>query len=199
MTNFDSKNCNRELPNIVERADLDNYIANLKPGEVFVLAGRPATGKTTLILNAISNMILCNVDSSRIVFFSLGMNSGQIIRRFRSLNEQVPEKAQIFFETPGKLSLTQLQTKSRELKKQNNIGLIVIDYLQLIRFEEHFKTENYLQEMAKMTDGIKKLAEDLMIPIIVLAQLNRSFFDPMSQVETLVPAADAVTILSKSE
>lgn len=121
----------------------------------------------------------------------------------QSLNEQVSEatfsetlkKAQILFQTSGKLSLVQLQTKACELKKQNNIDLIAIDYFRLMSFDEHIEAGNYLQGMVEMTNGIKKLAKDLMIPIIVLVKLNRGSLDPMSQVKAFVPEADAVTIL----
>ncbi len=64
MTNFDRKSCNRELPGTGGAAGFDNYIAKLKPGELFMLARRPGTGKTTRILN----MILRHTDSSRVTF-----------------------------------------------------------------------------------------------------------------------------------
>ncbi len=176
--------------------DLDKLVIGFKPGEMFVLAARPSIGKTTLALNIIRNVALRGEQNSAVAFFSLEMTTEQITRRLLCTEAQISETclydnsfksadmhkltqavdkfngAKIFLDETGALTITELRAKARRLKTQHNIDLIVIDYLQLMRADNK-KTDNRQEEVALISSGIKSLAKELKIPILVLAQLNR--------------------------
>ena len=176
-------------------ADIDKYTGGLKKGEMFVLAARPSIGKTTLGLNVIRNVALHPTKPRAVAFFSLEMTEQQIARRLLCTEAQVSEsafwnhsfldsdldkltrvadkieKAKIWIDPTGGLSIAELRAKARRLVSQHQIELIVIDYLQLMTADE--RVESRQQEVAKISGGIKKLAKDLDIPVLVLAQLNR--------------------------
>ena len=176
-------------------AAIDEYTGGLKKGEMFVLAARPSIGKTTLGLNVIRNVALHPANPRAVAFFSLEMTEQQIARRLLCTEAQVSEssfwnhsfldsdldkltrvaakieKARIWIDPTGGLSIAELRAKARRLVSQHNVELIVIDYLQLMTADE--RVESRQQEVAKISGGIKKLAKDLNIPVLVLAQLNR--------------------------
>jgi len=176
-------------------AAIDEYTGGLKKGEMFVLAARPSIGKTTLGLNVIRNVALHPTHPRAVAFFSLEMTEQQIARRLLCTQAQVSEsafwnhsflssdldklgrvateieKAQIWIDPTGGLSIAELRAKARRLVSQHHVELIVIDYLQLMTADE--RVESRQQEVAKISGGIKKLAKDLNIPVLVLAQLNR--------------------------
>ena len=176
-------------------AAIDEYTGGLKKGEMFVLAARPSIGKTTLGLNVIRNVALHPAHPRAVAFFSLEMTEQQIARRLLCTEAQVSESsfwnhsfldsdldklarvaekienAQIWIDPTGGLSIAELRAKARRLVSQHNVELIVIDYLQLMTADE--RVESRQQEVAKISGGIKKLAKDLNIPVLVLAQLNR--------------------------
>jgi replicative DNA helicase len=131
-----------------------------------------------------------------IAFFSLEMTAEQITRRLLCTESGIPEsaffdgsfksksdmsrltravsslqKANIFIDPTGGLTISELSAKARRLKALNNIELIVIDYLQLMKVGG--RIESRQQEVAEISSGIKKLAKDLGVPVLVLAQLNR--------------------------
>ncbi len=177
--------------------DLDEYTGGLKAGEMFVLAARPSIGKTSLALNVIRNIALPTRTKNprSIAFFSLEMTAEQISRRllcteaglsesvFRSNSLQNHEltkltgavsafqKARIFIDPTGGISIAELRAKARRLKMKEKIDLIVIDYLQLMQADS--RIESRQQQVGEISGGIKKLAKDLKIPVLVLAQLNR--------------------------
>ena len=174
---------------------IDEYTGGLKKGEMFVLAARPSIGKTTLGLNVIRNVALHPAKPRAVAFFSLEMTEQQIARRLLCTEAQVSEsafwnhsfldsdlvkltsaaekieKAKIWIDPTGGLSIAELRAKARRLVSQHHVELIVIDYLQLMTADE--RVDNRQQEVAKISGGIKKLAKDLNIPVLVLAQLNR--------------------------
>lgn len=176
-------------------AKLDEFTGGLKPGEMFVLAARPSIGKTSLALNVIRNVALHATRPRCVAFFSLEMTSEQIARRLLCTQAQISEnvfwnhsfnmrdltkltgavsalqKAKIFIDPTGGLTIAELRAKARRLKVQHNIELIVIDYLQLMHSDG--RAESRQNEVAEISGGIKKLAKDLKIPVLVLAQLNR--------------------------
>ena len=176
-------------------ASVDEYTGGLKKGEMFVLAARPSIGKTTLGLNVIRNVALHPAKPRAVAFFSLEMTEQQIARRLLCTEAQVSEssfwnhsfldsdldklgraaekieKAKIWIDPTGGLSIAELRAKARRLVSQHKVELIVIDYLQLMTADE--RIESRQQEVAKISGGIKKLAKDLNIPVLVLAQLNR--------------------------
>ena len=176
-------------------APVDECTGGLKPGEMFVLAARPSIGKTSLALNVIRNVAFRNPKPRAVAFFSLEMTGNQIARRLLCTESGIPEStfinqrfndgdltrltgavekirnARIYIDPTGGLTIAELRAKARRLKMQHNIELIVIDYLQLMHSDG--RSESRQQEVAEISGGIKKLAKDLSVPILVLAQLNR--------------------------
>ena len=178
-------------------AQLDAYTGGLKAGEMFVLAARPSIGKTSLALNLIRNLVLPtrSPHPRRVAFFSLEMTAAQIARRLlcteAGLSESVFwnksfldsdltkmtnavsafQKAKLFIDDTGGLTIAELRAKARRLKMKEHIDCVVIDYLQLMHADG--RTDSRQQEVAEISSGIKTLAKDLKIPVLVLAQLNR--------------------------
>lgn len=178
-------------------AQLDSYTGGLKAGEMFVLAARPSIGKTSLALNLIRNLVLPTrtPHPRKVAFFSLEMTSAQIARRLlcteAGLSESVFwnrsfqdseltkmtnavsafQKAKLFIDDTGGLTIAELRAKARRLKLKEGIDCVVIDYLQLMHADG--RTDSRQQEVAEISSGIKTLAKDLKVPVLVLAQLNR--------------------------
>ena len=186
---------NREVGIPTGFAPIDECTGGLKAGEMFVLAARPSIGKTSLALNVLRNVAMNREKPRSVAFFSLEMTAEQIARRLLCTESQIPEsvfwnrsfqysdltrmtgavdairKAQIYIDPTGGLTISELRAKARRLKAQKNIELIVIDYLQLMHADG--RIESRQQEVAEISAGIKKLAKDLKVPVLVLAQLNR--------------------------
>ena len=176
-------------------AQVDEFTGGLKPGEMFVLAARPSIGKTSLALNIIANVVYRCSNPRPVAFFSLEMTDRQIARRLICTEAQISErlfwdgsfkdndlarvttaaskisKAKLYIDPTGGISISELRAKARRLKSEHDIQLIVIDYLQLMHADS--RLDGRQQEVAEISGGIKKLAKDLQIPILVLAQLNR--------------------------
>jgi replicative DNA helicase len=175
---------------------LDKMSSGLQGGEMFVIAARPSMGKTSLAMNIVEHVA---VDQGKAVgVFSLEMSATMLVRRLLvsraglsmqelsqgllSHGQQAAlakttrelQKAQIFIDdTPG-LDVLEMRAKARRLKKQHNIGLIMIDYLQLVTSSSRRAKDNRQIEIAEISAGIKGLAKELNLPVIVLAQLNRA-------------------------
>ena len=173
---------------------LDEYTGGLKAGEMFVLAARPSIGKTSLGLNIIANIVYRCPNPRPVAFFSLEMTDRQIARRLLCTEAQMSEKefwngsfrdadlhrltaaaskirnAKLYIDPTGGLTISELRAKARRLKSEHHIELIVIDYLQLMHADTRLDRQ---LEVAEISGGIKKLAKDLQIPVLVLAQLNR--------------------------
>ena len=186
---------NREVGIPTGFAPIDECTGGLKAGEMFVLAARPSIGKTSLALNVLRNVAMNREKPRPVAFFSLEMTAEQIARRVLCTESQIPESvfwnrsfqysditrmtgavnailnAKIFIDPTGGLTISELRAKARRLKAQHNIELIVIDYLQLMHADG--RIESRQQEVAEISAGIKKLAKDLKVPVLVLAQLNR--------------------------
>ncbi len=174
--------------------DLNKLIVGLKPGEMFVLAARPSIGKTTYALNLIRNVAM-GPQHRGVLFFSLEMTAEQIARKLLCMEAEVPEssfydksfrqqditkltqavsnfkKSNIFIDPTAGLTIAEMRAKARRLKSQHDIELICIDYLQLMK--AGIKVDSRQQEVAEISSGVKKLAKDLGVPVVVLAQLNR--------------------------
>ena len=174
---------------------VDEFTGGLKPGEMFVLAARPSIGKTSLALNIIANVAYRNPKPRPVAFFSLEMTDKQIARRLLCTEAQISERlfwdgsfknsdlaklsgaasrirnAELYIDPTGGLTISELRAKARRLKSEHDIQLIVIDYLQLMHADS--RVDGRQQEVAEISGGIKKLAKDLQIPVLVLAQLNR--------------------------
>jgi replicative DNA helicase len=181
-------------------AELDKLITGLKPGEMFVLAARPSIGKTSFALNLMTNIALrasSNTDGSKkqcsVGFFSLEMTAKQLAVRLICSESGFSERdilegkvtsadkitssaarlgrAPIYIDPTPALKIRELRSKARKLKSQHDIDIIFIDYLQLMKAE--IRSDNRQEEVSAISSGIKSLAKELEIPIVVLAQLNR--------------------------
>ncbi|MGV3658695.1 MAG: replicative DNA helicase [Prosthecobacter sp.] len=175
---------------------LDAMSSGLQGSEMFVIAARPSMGKTSLAMNIVEHIA---VDQGKpCIVFSLEMSATMLVRRLlvsrarlsmqdlsRGLLSRAQQdalakatrdlqKAQIFIdETPG-LDIMEMRAKSRRLKKQYGIEMIMIDYLQLVTSGSRRAKDNRQIEIAEISAGIKGIAKELNVPIIVLAQLNRA-------------------------
>jgi replicative DNA helicase len=175
--------------------ELDRMTSGLHPSEMIVIAARPSMGKTALAMN-VAEHVAMNVGKA-VAVFSLEMSSQQLVQRLlcsrakvdlqRVRNGFLSERdfpnltaaaaklaaAKMFIDdTPG-LSITELRAKARRMKSQHDIQLIVIDYLQLLRSTSRRAQDNRQLEISEISGGIKALAKELNLPIIVIAQLNR--------------------------
>ena len=175
--------------------DLDRMTGGLRRGEMFVVAARPSIGKTSLALNIISNIVLKKSNPRKVAMFSLEMSDEQIATRLICTEADISERqfrdgtfrnqdmtkltgavqtlreAPLFIDPTGGISIAELRAKARRLKIQHQIELVVIDYLQLMQGSG--REESRQQEVSKISGGLKALAKELKIPVLVLAQLNR--------------------------
>ena len=172
--------------------DLDNFLQGLKNSDFMILAARPSMGKTAFALNIASHLSIKK--DTPVVFFSLEMSSNQLIHRIFSSRGLIPlfnlksgnlddAHTQKLIKVFNKLSqskliindeisnLMSLRSIARKLKRENDIKLIIIDYLQLL---EGTRRENRNLEISEISRSLKILAKELDIPIIALSQLSRS-------------------------
>src|SRR6202047_97237 len=175
--------------------EFDRMTSGLHPAEMVVIAARPSMGKTALAMN-IAEHVAIDVGKP-VAVFSLEMSSQQLVQRLLCSRAQVDLQnvrngflserdfpkltsaasqlaaAKMFIDdTPG-LTVTELRAKSRRMKSQYDIQLIVIDYLQLLRSMSRRAQDNRQLAISEISGGIKALAKELNLPIIVIAQLNR--------------------------
>jgi replicative DNA helicase len=175
--------------------DLDRKIAGLHPGMVFIIAARPSIGKTALAMNIAENIA---IDQHRPVgVFSLEMSAEELIKRMlcsrgkvnlRLLHDGFPRerdhsalttaatelmKATLCIDDTAGLTISQVRSRARRMRQQHKVELIVIDYLQLMRAPSRRADQSRQVEVADISAGIKALAKELAIPVIVLSQLNR--------------------------
>ncbi len=177
--------------------DLDKMTNGLHAGDIFIIAARPSMGKTSFAMNIVENVALQS--KAAVAVFSLEMGADQLTQRLLCAQAKISmekvrsgllsekrdfpriqhaaarlAECKIYIDDTPSLSIMALRAKARRMKKQFGIDLIAIDYLQLMRSESKRAQENRQQEVAEISAGLKALAKELRIPIIVLAQLNRS-------------------------
>jgi replicative DNA helicase len=174
--------------------DLDALTHGFHPGNMIVLAARPAVGKSTLGLDIARYASIHKGDTS--VIFSLEMSRSEITMRMLSAEARVPlnnirsgsltdeewarmarrmgeiSEAPMFIDDSPNLSLMEIRAKARRLKQRHNLKLIVIDYLQLMTSGK--RVENRQQEVSEFSRQLKLLAKELNVPVIAISQLNRS-------------------------
>jgi len=174
----------------------DAMTQGLQKGDLIIVAGRPSMGKTTLALNIAENAAFNLTKPTPIAIFSMEMSTEQLALRFVSSLGQVSQgklrngqfseddwpritsaiqqmaQAPVFIDDTPALSPAQVRARARRLKRQHGIGLIVIDYLQLMSVGG--STENRATEISEISRSLKALARELDVPVIVLSQLNRS-------------------------
>ncbi|MEU6996628.1 replicative DNA helicase [Streptomyces sp. NPDC046465] len=173
--------------------DLDQLTQGLQPGQLVVVAGRPAMGKSTLALDfARACSIKHNLPS---VFFSLEMGISEINMRMLSaearvglhkmrsgtmteedwqhLSRRTPavEAAPLYLDASTDLTMLQIRSKCRRMLQRHGLKLIVVDYLQLM--ESGKRAESRVVEVGQISRGLKKLAKELEVPVVALSQLNR--------------------------
>ena len=172
--------------------ELDKITFGWKKGELIVIGGRPAMGKTALAISLVRNIAILN--RTPIAYFSLEMSTVQFMNRFLSnvsnveINhvesytkkeqalldnaEKIIEDAPIFLDDTPALSVQELRTKASRLVREHQVKLIIIDYLQLMNASGMIYS-NREEEVSVITRSLKALAMELDIPIIALSQLNR--------------------------
>jgi len=174
--------------------EFDKLTAGLQAGELIVIAGRPSMGKSTLAVNIAENAAIGAKVPTAI--FSMEMPSQQLaFRMISSLGRvdqthlrtgkfpdedwsrintavQLMSDAPMFIDDSASLSPTEIRARARRLKREHGLGLIVVDYLQLMQV--HGSTENRATEISEISRSLKALAKELELPIIALSQLNRS-------------------------
>lgn len=172
--------------------DLDAKTAGLQPSDLIIVAARPSMGKTAFVLNVAQYAALHG--NVPVAIFSLEMSKEQLVMRMLCSEARVDNAkvrtgylgerdfprlamaagrlsdAPIYIDdTPGQ-NVLEMRAKARRLKREANIGLLIIDYLQLMR---GFAQENRTQELSEISRSLKSLAKELNIPVIALSQLNR--------------------------
>ena len=174
---------------------LDRMTFGLHGGDMFIIAARPSMGKTSLLMNMVEHIAVDQ--KTPVAVFSLEMSAKMLVRRLivsraninmskllgglltdaesthlvRAVGEL--EKAEIIIDdTPG-IAIDEFRAKARRYKKQHGIGLIAVDYLQLLTSRSRRAKDNRQIEIAEISAGLKNTAKELDLPIIVLAQLNR--------------------------
>lgn len=175
--------------------ELDNLTAGLQRSDLIILAARPAMGKTTLVTNLAYNV--ATIAKLPVLFFSLEMSKDQLVDRmladasgvdswnirtgnlsdddFSKISEAMGEMAEapIYIDdTPG-LSVLEMRTKARRAAHDQPLGLIVVDYLQLMQATSNH-AGNRVQEVSEISRGLKLIARELNVPLIALSQLSRS-------------------------
>lgn len=175
--------------------DLDNMTAGLQRSDLIILAARPSMGKTTLVTNLAYNV--ATIAKLPVLFFSLEMSKEQLIDRmladasgvdswnirtgnlsdddFAKISDAMGEMAEapIFIDdTPG-LSVLEMRTKARRAAHDQPLGLIIVDYLQLMQSNKDHMG-NRVQEISEISRGLKLIARELNVPLIALSQLSRA-------------------------
>ncbi len=174
--------------------DFDKMTSGLHGGEMIVIAARPSMGKTSLVMNIVEHVVL--EEKLPVGVFSLEMTAESLVLRMLCSRARVNMRnirdgflaerdfpkltgaagklanAPLYIDDTAGLSILQLRAKARRMHQQYGIKMVVIDYLQLCNAGQS-RVENRQQEVAQISNGVKALAKELNVPVIVLSQLNR--------------------------
>ena len=174
--------------------DLDNKTSGLQASDLIIVAGRPSMGKTSLAVNIAENVAMS--ERRGVAIFSMEMPAEQLVLRILSSLGRVDQskvrtgrlseddwprltstmnllnEVKLYIDDTPALTPTELRSRARRLKREHDLGLIVIDYLQLMQVPGH--RENRTNEISEISRSLKALAKELNVPIIALSQLNRS-------------------------
>ena len=180
--------------------DLDEKLGGLHKSDLVILAGRPSMGKTALATNIAFNAaqnVLSRQEKSSVAFFSLEMSSEQLstrilseqariksddIRRGKVTEEEINRYIEtsrniynlpLFIDETPAITIAALSNRARRIKRLHGLGLIVVDYIQLMRSSSN-KNEGRVQEISEITQGLKALAKELSVPVLALSQLSRA-------------------------
>lgn len=174
--------------------DLDYKTAGLQPSDLILIAARPSMGKTALALNIAEYVALkSNVTTA---VFSLEMSQDQLVKRILSMNSKVDSQAirtgnlsnddwtslmesariignsNLVIDDTSAISVSEMRSKCRKLKMEKNLGLIIIDYLQLMSGSK--RSESRQQEISEISRSLKSLAREINVPVVALSQLSRA-------------------------
>jgi len=176
--------------------DLDEMMSGLQPSDLIIVAARPSMGKTSLVLNMAQYVGTSKSDPLTVGFFSLEMSKEQLFLRMLTseagidshrlrtgflgerdwprLTEalQTLTQAKIFIDDTASIGVLEMRAKARRLKQEHGLNLIIIDYIQLMQGRGRF--DNRVNELASISRGLKGLAKELNVPVVVLSQLSRA-------------------------
>jgi len=174
--------------------DFDQLTSGLQAGDLVIVAGRPSMGKTSFAMNIAEHAAIN--DGVPVAIFSMEMPGEQLVMRMMSslgrINQhnvrsgklddddwprltsamQMLENTKIFIDDTGGLSPMEIRSRARRIKREHGLGLVVIDYLQLMQVPG--RSENRTNEISEISRNLKALAKELEVPVIALSQLNRS-------------------------
>ncbi len=199
--------------------DLDNMLAGLQNSDLIILAARPSVGKTTFALDLARQVgVFAKVP---VGIFSLEMGADQLVDRmlaaqagvdlwrlrtgklssegpnndFERLSDAMGVLAQapIFIDDSGSLNIMEMRTMARRLQAEHNLGLIIVDYLQLMEGRSR-NGDNRVQEISEISRGLKQLARELNIPVIALSQLSRAVESRPDQIPKLADLRESGSI-----
>ncbi len=173
--------------------ELDKMTAGLQPSDLIILAGRPSMGKTALAMNIAQNTAL--LDKTGVAIFSLEMSKEQLAMRLLCSAGHIDSQrvrtgklhdndwpklsravgmlteAPMYIDDSAAISVLEMRAKVRRLAAQHPLGLIIVDYLQLMRGRN--SSENRTQEISEISRSLKAMAKELKVPVVALSQLNR--------------------------
>jgi replicative DNA helicase len=180
-------------------SSLDRVTYGWQNTDLIILAARPAVGKTAFALNLARNAALHLGKQTPVALFSLEMSAGQLVQRILAAESEIwlekiargkleehemeqlykrgiqrLAKAPIFIDDTPALNIFELRAKCRRLKNKHNIGMVIIDYLQLMSGTSENRNSNREQEISNISRNLKALAKELSVPIIALSQLSRA-------------------------
>jgi replicative DNA helicase len=178
---------------------LDRVTYGWQNTDLIILAARPAVGKTAFALNLARNAVMHPTKQTAVALFSLEMSASQLVQRILSAESEIwlekiargkmeehemkqlyargiqrLAQAPLFIDDTPALNIFELRAKCRRLKNKHNIGLIIIDYLQLMSGTGENRNSNREQEISNISRNLKGLAKELSVPIIALSQLSRA-------------------------
>lgn len=197
--------------------DLDNILAGLQRSDLFILAARPSMGKTAFSLNLAHNVAV--KANQPVLIFSLEMSKEQLVDRMLSMESGVDAwalrtgnltdsdfeklshamgtlgEAKIYIDdTPG-ITISDLRTKARREAHRQELGLIIVDYLQLMSGGSRFASDgNRVQEISEISRGLKGIAREMNVPLIALSQLSRSVESRTPQIPQLADLRESGSI-----
>lgn len=180
--------------------ELDDITSGFQNGDLIVVAARPSMGKTALALNIAVNMAI--KEEKSVAFYSIEMSRLQVLMRMMAIHAKVSmssirtgkphltnkewhdlelasaelQKAKLFIDDSASLSIVEMKARARKLKAEKKLDIVFVDYLQLIKVtgENLRRNDNRAQEVTIITAALKELAKELQIPVVAMAQLNRS-------------------------
>lgn len=202
--------------------DLDNVLAGLQRSDLIVLAARPSMGKTALALNLAHHVAVQS--KLPVLIFSLEMSKEQLVDRLLSMESGVDawalrtgnltdadfekigqamgvlSEAPIFIDDTPSITVSDLRTKARREAHQRPLGLVIVDYMQLMSGGSRYGGEsNRVQEISEISRGLKGVARELNLPLLALSQLSRSVESRNPQIPQLADLRDSGTIEQDSD